>query len=305
MKCNNMRRFILALVLSVLWCSGASAQNPELVVLSHPLARSLVSWWLGVQGFAGGSTVVDLMGRSHGTLANVGLSSTSGWSPSLGNNRVWRLNFDGTNDQATFPSAPTLTNIIQKTICLWTTLRSYGGGSKGRIIDKQDTVSTGWVFFANNVDVTNGLSYSHEFSSGTGQWALANVFTVGIRTHVCMTYDRTSTANVPLFYRNGQLLGAVTQLSTPAGTTTSDANASLLMGASAVVAGRFFDGAMEDIRVFNVVLGPKDIERIYALSLQDNYGLLWTSEVRQTVTKDVLTGLPSLMPFFRIPRAPR
>ena len=52
----------------------------------HPLNRGLVAWWMALPGLTGGSTLVDLMGRHHGTLTHAapaqawaGTSRLGGW----------------------------------------------------------------------------------------------------------------------------------------------------------------------------------------------------------------------------------
>ena len=83
--------------------------------------------------------------------------------------------------------------------CAWFWLTGAGGGSFGRIFDK-DGGSTGKrVLFYNDVGVK--LSLLVNWSGSPAQWSIDAPAT-GAWNHVCVTYAGTDTTTDPIFYLN-------------------------------------------------------------------------------------------------------
>src|SRR5262249_38246338 len=69
----------------------------------HNLLRDIVLWARATPGFAFGDRLFDLTAsRNHGTLTNMGFTSTSGWSGTDRFGGHAQVNFDGTDDYVTF-----------------------------------------------------------------------------------------------------------------------------------------------------------------------------------------------------------
>jgi hypothetical protein len=99
---------------------------------AHPLNRGRVAWWLTPPGVGGGgSRLLDLAGRNHGTLINMVPSTTSGWQPNGG---FSSLAFDGVNDYVLTPFTTALNDFTVSATFFSAT--SPGLGNFGRIVDK-------------------------------------------------------------------------------------------------------------------------------------------------------------------------
>lgn len=225
--------------------------------LSGPLI-----WWRGVAGMTGSGRWLDLApGRNHLTLTNMGFGSTSGWNPSTRLSGRLHLTCDGVDD-VLVGSTSMAADLSQKTILAWVYLTSYGGGGLGRILDKRDV--TGWTWLANNFNVTNGLSFTQNFSTSNGSWALTNRMTLNTWLHLGISYDRTSTSNVPTFYLNGEALAPDTTLSSPSGTADSDASSTLRMCDDGSAA-RNLGASLDDVLIFQRLLTPVEVRTVYQL----------------------------------------
>jgi len=210
---------LLALLLLFLDWQLLHAQQPAVVDWTHPITRGLVAWWRGMPGFTGGMQIVDFTGRGTlGTFLNMSSASafggTSGWAPTGRQGGYMHMALDGVDDAVTFGTPAVLTDLPQKTICAWIYLRSFGGGSLARIIDKQ--ANNGWFVQVNNSEITNGFSYLHDFTS-FAKWGVANSLSLNVWTHIAVLVDSTAVV-APNFFVNGVLQTSVTTITTGSGT---------------------------------------------------------------------------------------
>jgi hypothetical protein len=74
---------------------------------------------------------------------------------------------------------------------------------------------------------------------------------------VAVAYDSSSSANRPVFYLDGKLV-TTTVLATPSGSRSSDATSALSIGNTSTLE-RTFDGAIDDVRIYNRVLSASEI----------------------------------------------
>lgn len=173
------------------------------------------------------------------------------------------LRFDGANSRIDCGSDTSLDNIAYKTVCGWVYLIGWGESTAGFFVIKGDTATTseGWYFYPDGASSTNRIRYNHGWSGSTSaraSWYTANgTMSTGAWRHIAVTYDRTSTANDPVFYVDGVLL-ATTELTAPVGTVV-DENTRLLRLGGESTGTRNFDGYMEDVRVFNRILTAQQI----------------------------------------------
>jgi hypothetical protein len=79
---------------------------------------------------------------------------------------------------------------------------------------------------------------------------------------VALTYDNSSAANRPVFYRNGTRV-TTTVRTTPSGTVTSDAASPLTIG-NTMTLDRTFDGVIDDVRIHNRILSAAEIGALAA-----------------------------------------
>lgn len=181
----------------------------------------------------------------HGQLGSAAGADT--------NDPTWTgqgLSFGG-DDFVKIPAAPGINDLAQITIMSAVNLVGWGGGGYGRISDKkrrQFYVTNAHLYFVADFDgATEGI-----WKSSAGSLSLA--------PHTCaVTYDRTSTSNVPSFYVDGRASTTATE-SAPAGSMVSDAADDLYLG-NASGATRNLDGTMGYYREYSRILTPAEIMR--------------------------------------------
>lgn len=98
------------------------------------------------------------------------------------------------------------------------------------------------------------LHFISQYNTG-GEWRLEYDLPVGTWVHVVLTYDRSSTANHPLAYINGQPVG-VTQLSLPSGGNNSSNNLRLGSTGSNNTS---WVGLLDEMRLYSRVVPPEEI----------------------------------------------
>jgi hypothetical protein len=146
-----------------------------------------------------------------------------------------------------------LTNLARCTIAAWIKPRSLGEFKLGRIVNKRS--AAGWALFLNTDGSAN---FRQTFSATEGAWSTpANSVALGAWLHVAVTYDSGSSANRPAFYLNGKLV-TTTVRSAPSGSRSSDAASPLSIG-NTLTLDRTFDGAIDDVRIYNRILSASEI----------------------------------------------
>ena len=187
-----------------------------------------------------------------GTGTTVNDTSTNGNTGTLTNGPIWArgkigkgINFDGSDDYVDAGSASSLDNISVKTLEAWIYPESLGESNIGKIFSK---IGTG--FWQVQMNGETAINFHHSFSGTDGSWQ-TSTGTVPLNTwsHIAITYDRTSTSNVPIIYING-VSQTVTVGTTPTGTADDDSAGSLLFGSKSDTT-ESFDGTIDQIRVFN------------------------------------------------------
>ena len=277
--------FLVVMVLLGPSALSVQAQNQQLMGnwllnMAHPLNQGIVGWWRGTPSFTGGTTVADLMpAASHGTWNSMGsFGGTGGWNPTSRRGGYMMFDFNGSAGYIDVGARGALDNMPQKTIIAWFNMRSWGGAFLGRMVDKKggggEGAGNGW-FFSIDGNGNGRISFFQDFSTTKGWWAYddgATVGQLGIWRFVAVSYDRTSTSNVPQFYVDGQPVTLNVTNSTPVGTAVDDSGVSLKIGDDGTGT-RVFDGNLEDIIVYNMILSPAIIAQMYQLSLQGYPGV--------------------------------
>ncbi len=130
------------------------------------------------------------------------------------------------------------------TISAWINPTSFGGGSAGRIVDKNNG-SAGYLLTLNNSTATNALQWN---SNGTAAMSNNNAVSTGSWQYVVAVYDGSNVR----FYANGSAVGA------PAFTTNPSSSSGIagLIGSRPADNLRVFSGSIDEVRVSNVVRTP-------------------------------------------------
>jgi hypothetical protein len=233
--------------------------NPEFGLIGH--------WKLDETG---GSTATDSSGHGfHGTLAD---RSMPLWTTGAVGGA---LDFDGISQAVIVGPSPALDDLTRYTIAAWIKPRGFGQETPGpvgpvrlgrilnkRSIDGVTAARTGWSLFLTGPrdegSLSNTFCFNQAYSAEDGSWgAPDNAIVLGVWQHVALAYDNSSDANSPVFYLNGKPVA--TRVSTaPAGSAIPDATVTLSIGNTSA-RDRAFDGAIDDVRLYNRILSASEI----------------------------------------------
>lgn len=219
----------------------------ELYRLSAPTGTdtSLKGYWSFNGKDISGTTAYDRSGvGNNGTLTN---------GPAVTPGKIGQaLEFDGSNDRVAIASSGSALNLTSAlTYSAWIYPQTFGGGSLGRIIDKN--VGNSGVFLVDNSNITSGLGFG--YNGGGLVSSNNNAITLNKWQHVVVTYNSGTVA----FYVDGTLnIGGLS-----AGGLASDTGAFAIGERSNGAADRGFDGYIDEVRVYNRALTASEISALY------------------------------------------
>jgi hypothetical protein len=194
---------------------------------------SLIGWWKLDEGM--GTTVVDWSGHgNHGTFAG---------DPQWDAGQIGgALELDGGDDYVSFVSTSNWpAGTSSRSMCGWGKTDSVAGG--WRWIAAYGSAGTSLAMFI-------GMNGTSLYGGGYGDDVLEDDFwEVGVWHHICLTYD----GNVAKLYADGVEVDSQTK------------NWDLALGRAHI--GRqvndlaeFWDGLVDDVRIYNRVLTPEEIK---------------------------------------------
>jgi len=186
----------------------------------------------------------------NATMSNVTYSDTGGVT-----GQAKYSIYNGTTSYGQVTDHADITDL--KTASCWIYATSSGENTSGRIIDKFASKS---IFF---IDASDRIVFYKLFGVSAGIWASDNSsLALSTWTHVAYTYAMDDNiATNPILYINGVAV-TTTESTTPDGTMTSDTGGDLYVGNRSDNA-RTFDGNIENLRLYNRVLTPAEIQSIY------------------------------------------
>jgi hypothetical protein len=210
-------------------------------------------------------TTLDKSGNGNtGTLTNMNRATTPA-SGKLG--QGMNLGGDVVNGKyVDLGSATSLDNIETQTgngmtVSAWINPRSGGGYNVGTIVGKAtdpDVGSGHWSFgMSNSGNIKFEKGYSTTLFSVSSR---ASSIELNKWQHVLVTWDGSENASNTHIYINGIESNYLVR-NNGVGTKGSDAGASLLVGGP----NRFFDGAIDDVRVYNRALSASEISDLYQM----------------------------------------
>ncbi|MEI6378790.1 MAG: LamG-like jellyroll fold domain-containing protein [Candidatus Falkowbacteria bacterium] len=235
---------------------GAGALSPGIGSVSKggfDTAPGLIGWWKFSDG---NSPVIDSSGKS-----NSGSNNGATWGADSGQYGGGAYTFDGVND-AIATNSNILNNATEFTIAFWTKPLSFGGwkGMIGKGTSDTNVITvqadTGGRIY---VDVDNGVSNSFA-NTGLG------VLSVGQWAHVAAVYQGSGATNADRVkvYVNGANLALTFSGTIPTQTATS--NAGILYIGQLGYASNFYNGIMDDVRIYSRSLLPEEISALYNFS---------------------------------------
>jgi hypothetical protein len=182
------------------------------------------------------------------------------------------LNFDGSltggDDKVNAGKGTAVNDLGAMTVAAWINVDTVGeGGNPGRIVHKAIGASplNGWQFCTQGTNQI-GFAVDYDGTANLVRTSAANAISMGVWRHVVVTWDGTTTATNVLMYVDGAPVGSYASTINASGNRVSDAGANLYLGNEASGA-RTLDGALDDVRVYNRVLSPTEIQAVYRAGL--------------------------------------
>jgi len=248
-----------------LYQSGAVKINTSSVNLQS--GSSLASGLVGLWTFDGADTtdkIYDRSGQGNNGYFVGGATSSAKTIGKLGQ----ALNFDGANNFVDVAPSASLNNIAQLTYSAWINPRSSGSNDKGRIIDKNHLSADGVTFLVNNNDCTKCLEFNMGASAGNtvDVYTSDNAYAVNAGwQHVVVTWDGTYSLSGVKFYVNGVFVPNNSGISVVTGSGARD-DSTISLDIGGFNGGpRYFDGKIDDVRVYNRALSANEVQHLYLL----------------------------------------
>ena len=231
------------------------ARTPAQVVWDYNRGGP-VGWWKFDE--CQGGTANDASGNSNngtitigatGSQTAVGTCTTSGtaWGNGATGKRNASLNFDGTDDIASFTS----TNVINPpagSVAMWFKPSSTQNGTNYYLFAHPQTVDNSRVYITTNSSGTNING-----RLGTGTTIGSVTITANTWHHVILTWNGTSAK----FYVDGQ-----DKTSTPTFNGLTSAAATSTIG-NYIGAAQGYTGQIDDVKIFNYALTPAQIKTLF------------------------------------------
>jgi hypothetical protein len=213
---------------------------------SHPLVKVLAGYWAINEG--AGSKVTDLSGNGNdGTLIN--MEPSTDW---VGTERGYALDFDGTNDYVNIGDGAAVVGSGNFAISAWIKTSMT---ARGIFVNQRATDSTDGTYLLGVDDspvgkiefsIANtgiGFNFNSNASVNDGEWhhiVAQKVNTTGGEIYIDGRFDNSGTGSAK----------ALLAVDVVIGRWNGD--------------GLYFDGLIEDIRVFKRALSADEIHSIYA-----------------------------------------
>jgi hypothetical protein len=213
---------------------------------------SLVGYWTFDEG--SGTMAYDYSGNGNDGTWYGSLSSSNETHYNAGRVGSWAGYFDGTGNFINAGSAAVLDNLTAYTMTAWVNLANVGNYL--RIFSKNGIVR----FETRNSGIPDKayLFGSHRFSGNEANSSASDRINTGTWYYVALTFDATEKKN-HLFTNGVEVASGAT---TGIGTLSSDAAYNLTLGAE--TGGTYlWSGLIDDARIYNRVLSPKEIQAIY------------------------------------------
>jgi hypothetical protein len=162
------------------------------------------------------------------------------------------IDFDGATDYVAVNDDNSLDLTNEMTIAAWIRPRTYGAGGFGRIVDKN------YMFYvANYSSLLNALSLYITSTVSSSQ----NIITLNTWQHVAVTFNVSLSSNQVKFYVNSNPSGSATW------TTSIPVSTSSLYIGNSQALNRYFDGSIDEVKVWNRALTAAEIDQEYQSGL--------------------------------------
>jgi len=232
------------------------------------VTNGLLGWWKMDE--TGGATAFDSSGNGANATVHGGTFTTGYLSNAL--------HLTGGTNNATFTSV----DAAQTTVAAWVRADSNGGSSYPRIL-----VMPGCYFTfrfdgsANNKALDFATTTNAFGTTVNGEWvAPPNSINSNVWYHVAVSYDKSSTANVPALYVNGVKM-SLTTLTSPSVTPPSYAGTTYIGNRLDLTRG--WDGLIDDLRIYNRLLSDAEVQSLAEAAAPPNFAPTVSAGTNQTI----------------------
>lgn len=222
------------------------------------ITTGLVGWWKFDEG-SGTNAADSGSGGNAGTLTN----SPTWVSGKIGNSAI---SFDGVNDYVDIGNPSALQIIGQISLSAWVNVDVFGDGSNGcagfcsAIIEKG--FSGGKEAYVLRIQyptarLTHELAVLSYDGTDNGTYWAKTGWNTGVWHHVVGVYNGTNW----ILYFDGENVAQTSD-----GTGAISSGVAVTIGA-AIINGspvRYFDGSIDDVRIYNRALSSTDVAELYA-----------------------------------------
>ena len=240
------------------------------LIFKAPSSIGLISGLVGYWSFDGkdmaGNTAYDRSGQgNNGTLTN---------GPTRAIGKIGQgLSFDGVDDYVTIADSDTL-SLIDQTVSVW--FKNTGSGIQIVVEHEAISVPNDWGVF---VDSDGTLKYF-------GTWSVdqSNDSNYNVRDNLWhnIIIVRSSVLDRRYFYVDGVLVFNVADTQTG----TNNPDGVLAIGARIANLSLFFNGLIDDVRIYNRALTADEIKRLYRIG-----GTLKLGDSKSLNTNSLTSGL--------------
>lgn len=247
------------------YCNGAewTAMGP---VGGTPPTSGLVGHWKLDE--TSGTSAADSSGSA---LTGTMQGSMDAAADTVGGKLATALDFDGTNDRISLGTSNTLNLYNDFTVSAWINPRDMGesdggiGYDIGTVFSRYTNGASGYMLLISDYSGGNRLGF---YSEGTGDTIASNsgAITRNAWQHVAVVKQAAS--DTVTLYINGIVVGSGSN------DVQSQTNAPAYIGAWPDAPGGVstFDGAIDDLRVYNRALSAQEVSQLYHYGLSGGLG---------------------------------
>jgi len=230
-----------------------------------------VGWWKFDE--CQGTTAYDSSGNGNNGTITIGGSGSQTSAGTCTSSGAWyngatgkynsSLNFDGEDDYVSVANDANLNfGTGDFSAAVWI---KADGTTNDRVVNKWDnSITTGWLFDINETtgganqpgyvrfrmkDGTNNFDYSADGSVDDSNWH-----------HIAFVLDRDSSTGFKL-YVDGKQIGSSQNPTAVTGSVSN--NTSFGIGVIPALTGSYFNGQIDDVRIYNYALTPAQVRQLY------------------------------------------
>ena len=265
---KNLPAVLVLLLAALLFAYAPSPAHAGITIKSTAspgLNTGLVGYWSFEEG--SGNTAYDKSGKGNtGILTNMALNAWVNGNTGLGT----ALSFDGVNDYVDTADINAIDGATALTVSAWVNETSLLGDVG--IVVKWDYQTQGNFAFQTGSSAPGKLTVFLATSlsdNGVGSRTdtTNSVLTAGVWQHVVMVFDgsQTGDSNRLRIYVNGIAVSTTQGAGAVPASLVSSGTATVKIGKFGGTLDRFFNGSIDEVRIYNRALSQAEITRLYKL----------------------------------------